>query len=459
MKKVLLQTVLAASVALTVLPSASVFAASPATAVVSAVNHSNGADSIEGFIQFLDNKYGIRFGDEPTRGDFIEAVAKVLPTIETATEGDSPVFTDVASSDPLYSSAVKLYKAGILTTNTIHADAKLTPLSALYIAVKAAGIQELSYTYPSKKVEASLNTLGLSPSRVQGKAASEIAAAVDTGLLPSSLYKETVQSKQASSEYAATLLGQVLELNGNYKHSIGKSSDADIYSKLYDAYITSDLIPAPDLRKIVNQALENNEVTGYNLKDKRFDSNFIDSLKLTYGHDDIKHAKQLIGLLRSEGIEADIQLQPKTSAFIYLKEWGEPKETENYKVEQIANGNYIAYAKEYDLDFEFNNTDDKHRFNDVVLAYAKKNSDEQKDLLYGSWWQPLYYSTTALPNYKVIVNNKITKGNYYAQSFTLKENAAKVSAVFKKLAPDADVSSYKLWVDVPFYNYLQGGFE
>lgn len=457
MKKVLLQSIIATSVAFTILPSASVFAAPPiTTAASSVVSQSAGADSVEGFVQFLDNKYGIRFGEEPTRGDFIEAVAKVLP-IEV--EGDNPVFTDVDSTDPLYFSAAKLYKAGIITSTTINANVKLTPLSALYIAVKAAGIQELSYTYPTAKIETSLKKIGLSPSRIQGKAASEIAAAVDTGLLPTSLYKETVAATPASGEYAAILLGQVLELNGIYKHSIGKSTDADIYSKLSDAYNTSDLISAPDLRAIVNEALENNEVTGYNLKDVRFDSNFIESLKLTYGHDDIKHAKQLIGLLRSEGVQADIQLQPKTSAFIYLKEWGEPKETENYKVEQIANGNYIAYAKEYDLDFEFNNIDDKIRFNDIVLAYAKKNSDEQKDLLYGSWWQPLYYSTTALSNYEVIVNNKIAKGNYYAQSFTLKENADHVSSVFKKLAPDADVSSNKLWVDVPFYNYLQGGFE
>lgn len=458
MKKVLLQTVVAASVALSVLPSTSVFASISVTtkAPISAVSQSTGADSIEGFVQFLSNKYGIQFGEEPTRGDFIEAVAKVLPFEKGS---DNPLFTDITSSDPLYPAAAELYNAGIITTTTVYPETKLTPIAALYIAVKAAGIQELSYTYPSAKVEASLKKLGLSPSRIQGKAASEVAAAVDTGLLPTALYKETVTAKQASSDYAAVLLGQVLELNGNYKHSIGKTSDADIYSRLSDAYLTSDLIAAPDLRAIVNEALENNEVTGYNLKDTRFESNFIDSLTLTYGHDDIKHAKQLIGLLRSEGIQADIQLEPKTSAFIYLKEWGEPKETPNYKVEQIANGNYIAYAKEYDLDIEFNNMDDKNRFNNIVLTYAKKNSDEQKDLLYGSWWQPLYYSTTALSNYEVIVNNKIAKGNYYAQSFTLKENADQVSAALKKLAPDADISSYRLWVDVPFYNYLQGGFE
>lgn len=131
----------------------------------------------------------------------------------------------------------------------------------------------------------------------------------------------------------------------------------------------------------MDQALRDDLVTGYNLKDSRFDSNFIDELTLTYGHDNIQHAVQLVGLLRSEGIDADVQFQPKTSAFIYLKEWGEPKETPDYKVTQIENGNYIASAKEYDIQFEFNNVADKVRFNDIVLKYAKKNSDSTSPLI------------------------------------------------------------------------------
>ncbi|MNW56823.1 hypothetical protein D3C74_345680 [compost metagenome] len=102
---------------------------------------------------------------------------------------------------------------------------------------------------------------------------------------------------------------------------------------------------------------------------------------------------------------------------------------------------------------------DKVRFNDIVLKYAKKNSDTTSPLILSSWWQPLYYSSTALANYPVISNNKIALGNYYAQSFSLKENAKSIREGFLKLAPDADITTYDFWVDQPFFNYLNGGSE
>ncbi|MIP45614.1 hypothetical protein C3578_26645, partial [Salmonella enterica] len=66
---------------------------------------------------------------------------------------------------------------------------------------------------------------------------------------------------------------------------------------------------------------------------------------------------------------------------------------------------------------------------------------------------------TALAEYPVIANNKISLGNYYAQSFSLKENSKAIQEGFTKLAPDADISSYTFWVDQPFFNYLNGESE
>jgi hypothetical protein len=123
---------------------------------------------------------------------------------------------------------------------------------------------------------------------------------------------------------------------------------------------------------------------------------------------------------------------------------------------QIENGNYIEYAKEYDIAFEFNSVNDKSRFNKIVFSYAKKNEKNQAGLLYESWWQPLYYSLTELKDYKKISNNKISEGNLYAQSFSLKEQSANVSAGFKKIDSAVKVKTYDFWVDGPFYNYLNG---
>ncbi len=422
-------------------------------------------ESAADYAQFLQAKYNVKLPQQPTKGDFIQAIAAIIEadaasaSTDEASEVKAPAFTDLKSGDSAYDAAVSLYNSGVITGTEVRANDKLSTYAAVFIAVKAAGFKELAYTYPEAKTAKALAKLGIGAGRVQGLAAQELAAAVDTGLIPESLYPALRKGGVATTDFANILLGRVLSSQGNYKNEIGRSGDADIYSKLYAAYRTADLIEAPELREIVDQALRNDLVTGYNLKDSRFDSNFIDELTLTYGHSDIQHAVQLIGLLRSEGIEADVQFQPKTSAFIYLKEWGEPTETPDYKVTQIENGNYIAYSKEYDIQFEFNTTADKARFNDIILKYAKKSTGNTSNLIHASWWQPLYYSATAIDGYPVIANTKISLGHYYAQSFSLKEKAKDLQDGFRKLAPDADITSYTFWVDQPFLNYLNGESE
>ena len=65
--------------------------------------------------------------------------------------------------------------------------------------------------------------------------------------------------------------------------------------------------------------------TGYNIKDKKEYANFNEDYTVSYGHNDIIHASQIIGLLKGEKIDAKVQLEIKTSAFIYLPEWGESR--------------------------------------------------------------------------------------------------------------------------------------
>ncbi|QJD82229.1 hypothetical protein [Cohnella herbarum] len=377
---------------------------------------------------FLKDKYNIAFGQQVTTGQYSAAVNTILAA-----------------------SSVEVTATGKATT-------RLKSLDALQLALKAADLEELAYTYPTAKTKKSLSKLKLNwkSDAYASKQAQALAAAVDTGLVPSEFYGEIGSNGTVSASLATFLLGKVLETKGQYKRYIGYASDSDIYAKLNDAYRTSDIIKAPDLRNIVDEALKQDLVTGYNLKDSRYDANFVNSLSLVYGHSDFKHALQLIGLLRSENINAKVQFEPKTSAFIYLKEWGEPGVSDLFEVVQIENGNYIEYAKEYDLAFEFATTADKSRFDQIVLKFAKKNEDNQPGLIYGSWWQPLYYSLTELKNYKIISNNKIETGNYYAQSFSLKEKSAAVTAGFKKLDPSVKVTNYDFWVDGPFFNYLNG---
>jgi len=404
-------------------PAAAAVASSSQATVLSALSKE--------YALFLKEKYGISVGERWTRGQYATAL------------------NAVSASSPAAEKAIAL--SGKTTE-------RLKTTEAISLALKAAGLEELASTYSADKAKTSLAKLKLGwKNDAYGAAkAKTLAAAVDTGLLPAEFYAEAKSDGFASVGLTASLLGKVLEARGHYKHYIGYTTDSGILAELADAYRTSDIIQAPELRKVVDEALKQNLVTGYNLKDARYDANFVDSLSITYGHSDFKHALQLVGLLRSEKIKAKIQFEPKTSAFIYLKEWGEPGESDLYEVVEIENGNYIEYAKEYDLAFEFASAADKNRFDKIILSYAKKNEENQPNLIYGSWWQPLYYSLSKLDGYKEISNNKIAAGRYYAQSFSLKEKSAAVTEGFKKLNPAFEVKNYDFWVDGPFYNYLQG---
>ncbi|GKU79929.1 hypothetical protein [Paenibacillus sp. L3-i20] len=401
---------------------------------------------------FLEDKFDLQLSDKVTKGDFIAAVASVL---DYEAVDNKATFSDVAAGDPLYISAAALYEKGILKGPAIGGDQLLTNAAAISIAVRAADLEELAYTYPSNKVEDVLKELKLTSAGLGKQVAQELAAAVDTGVLPEAYYKEGLNPKAAvSEELANVLLGKVLEAKGLYKNYIGYVSDGDIITKLNQAYATSDIIDAPKLQKLVNTALEQELITGYNLKDSRFESNFVDTLSLTYGHSDLTHAIQLIGLLRSEGLDAKVQFEPKTSAYVHLVEWGNP----GPNVVQIKNGNFIVYAKEYDLEFEFSNAKDKAKFQDVIFSYAKKDEENQPGLIAGSWWQPLYFSATKLADYEVITNNFITDPNspYTVHAFSLNENSENVVKGFKAIDSEATITPYQFWVDVPFFNYLHG---
>lgn len=405
------------------------------------------------YAAFLQDKFDLAFSADITRGEFIAGLAEAgqwQPSDEPVT------FQDLPDSSPYYEAAKAFYQHGVLASDAVQASDSLSAVNAVQFAVRAAGLKELAATYPQSKAEQAIADLPLNPDKLNLPTLQELAAAVDTGLLPSSYYDQITPEAVATPELAHLLVGKTLVFRGQYKHYIGYASDPDIYAKFTDAYHSSDILQYDKLLEIVDAALEQGLVTGYNLKDSRYDPNFVDALSLVYGHSDLKHALQLIGLLRSEGLDAKVQFEPKTSAFVYLKEWGDPGESDLYVVRQIANGNYIEYAKEYDVSFEFDNAADKQRFNAIVQAYAKKNEDNQAGLIYGSWWQPLYYSLTELPEYEIITNNKIAIDHYYAQSFSLKEQSEAVTEGFKSVDPSVTVENYDFWVDIPFYNYLNG---
>jgi citrate lyase gamma subunit len=443
-KKFLQLSASAALLAAIVLPQAAGAAgqAAPTTQSLATVAPVNTAALSTEWSSYVKQQYGVNLSGTVTREQFAAALVKVVAA-----------GTNAADHEAAAKGFLPEAKAG---------TAKLAAWEAISAAVKAAELKELAYTYSEPKVTASWKKAGLSYQKggaISLQHAQEVAAAIDTGLVPAKTLSSLTTEGEINAELAYHLLGKVAEFHGKYKNFLGTVTEEDIYGKLAQAWTESQIIKAGELQELVDQGLKQNLITGYNLKDAAFDPHFDPERTLTYGHSDIVHAIQLIALLKSEGINAKVQFEPKTSAFIYLKEWGEPVQTDDYQVVQIENGNFIAYAKEYDLSFEFANVDEKKRFQPLVLQYAKRNQEDMIGLLKGSWWQPLYHSRTELAEYPVITNNVLQQGRYIVQSFSLNEQSAKVVEGFKKIDPKVQIETYKFWVDQPFYNYLIGDYK
>ncbi|GAB1528908.1 MULTISPECIES: hypothetical protein [Brevibacillus] len=387
---------------------------------------------------FLQQQYGVTFDKTVTREQFEKALLKIVSATTSISEKDLSAKTFLPASKD---------------------SSNLVVWEAVSAAAKAAELKELGYTYSEEKVATALKKAGISYKKggtLTLQAAQELAVAVDTGLVSANALKSASVEGAVTAELASQLLAKVAEFHGSAKNYLGTIADEEIFGKLAQAWNESQIIKAGELQELVDKGLKQNLITGYNLKDAAFDPHFDPQRTITYGHSDIAHAIQLIALLKSEGVDAKVQFEPKTSAFIYLKEWGEPVQTADYQVVQIENGNYIAYAKEYDLSLEFDSVEAKKKFQPLVLKYAKRDQEDMTGLLKASWWQPLYHSRTELADYAVITNNVLKDGRYVVQSFSLNEESPKVVEGFQKLNAKVKVETYKFWVDQPFFHYLNG---
>lgn len=329
----------------------------------------------------------------------------------------------------------------------------VTYVEAIKLAVKGANFEELALGYNEEKIKEK----GLT-AEITIEEAPYIACALDTGLIN----KEVLVSlnQNINKEQTINLLMAVADANGKGRNFLGYTNEADIYGKLLNAWDEAFLYENEKLQAIGEKAVMNGVTTGYNIANKRFSANFIPELTLRYGHSTTIHANQLIGLLNSEGIVAKVQLEPKTSIFEYLPEWGDvPPATPDYRVEVVNEDLMLAHSLEYDLVFEFETIEDKIKFNELVETYAKKNDDnpEGEGLLFASWWQPLYVSTVEMgEGYKLIYNNVVTDGDYTLNPFCTPDDKEKVLEGLQAIDDSVEVNQVEIWCNDAFYRYLSG---
>lgn len=334
---------------------------------------------------------------------------------------------------------------------------------AIKLSVIAADFEELATTYSSKKAVSSIRSNNIYV-EVPNEYTNMVACALDTNLIDAETAGQLVKNASVTDQQAMELVMSVANINGKTRNFLGYSSDRDIYLKLNKAWKSFVMLDNKKLSDIGKKAVENKVTTGYNLRYSGYDANFLPELTLRYGHSDIKHANQLIGLLNSEGIVAKVQLEPKTSVFEYLLDWGPiPEPTPYYEVKKINDKLYLAYAVEYDLMLEFENINDKRAFDSIIMQYSKKSDSNPKGvgMLYGAWWQPLYTSTKEMygSNYNLIYDNVITDGEYSIHPFCLPENKKTVAEKLKAIDSSIKVEQIPLWCDTPFYRYLNGDYQ
>ena len=286
---------------------------------------------------------------------------------------------------------------------------------------------ELSNTYSKEKIERSLKGYKKLKKEKLEELASK-AVLVD-------LQAITVDDLNYSKNINLKLENYISNFKDISENSLGNISDKNIIERINRKYSTFKVIEKNSLIDSLNIALAKKLTTGYNIKIKSTYANFNPELSLSYGHNGIKHANQLIALMKSEGLDAKVQIEPKTSAYLHMPDWGEPA-TPNIVMED---GQIVITPLEYDLQFEFKDKADKMKFIQLIDKYAKKDEVDEENLIYDAWWQP-FLQTEKIDGFEKLIVNIASEGEYEAYVLTLPE---KSDALIKELAKNKNLKLIK----------------
>ena len=312
-------------------------------------------------------------------------------------------------------------------------------------SVNKLEMTELSNTYSKEKIERSLKGYKKLKKEKLEELASK-AVLVD-------LQAITVDDLNYSKNINLKLENYISNFKDISENSLGNISDKNIIERINRKYSTFKVIEKNSLIDSLNIALAKKLTTGYNIKIKSTYANFNPELSLSYGHNGIKHANQLIALMKSEGLDAKVQIEPKTSAYLHMPDWGEPA-TPNIIMED---GQIVITPLEYNLQFEFKDKADKMKFIQLIDKYAKKDEVDEENLIYDAWWQP-FLQTEKIDGFEKLVVNIASEGEYEAYVLTLPE---KSDALIKELAKNKNLKlkTKEVYVNPSFYRFMLGEYK
>ena len=242
----------------------------------------------------------------------------------------------------------------------------LTDGAVIEAGLKIAGLDELALTYVSDEApDKAAQVLERAGIKTDDEYAPYVACAVDLDLY----------SKDSGLD-VEEFFYRCVEISGRGRRYLGRVSDDELMERMAAMMNSMVIFDNEELSDLGTQLVMDGTVTGYGLKYAGYDANFLDPYTLKYSHSDFRHAVQLVGLLRSEGMDGYVQIEPKVSVYEYLMEWGTPDPpSPTYAVEKLQNGRYLCSSVEYDLMIEFDTVEEKEKFHGVIERYAKKYDD------------------------------------------------------------------------------------
>lgn len=338
-------------------------------------------------------------------------------------------------------------------------DEDLNGLTFIKVINEASGFKELALTYSDEKAKESLAANEISE-EIEEELSKYVASTIDAKLLHINTVKELIAADTITHDMAVKSFGEIINDSILGRNYLGYSDDEDIYRKIEDSWESFILFDDETLTDIGAKLVKDEKITGYNLKLNAYKPDFLSQTTMSYGHSNIDHGLQLIGLLNSENLVAKVQLEPKVSIYEYLPEWGEPSApSAKYYVNDMGNI-LLANAVEYDLNLEFSSSEDLIKFDEIIDKYAKKNEENKGEgLIVESWWQPfLLVTNEEMPDDRFFEINDISLSNedYTLRTVVLKEDKDQIENDLKNLSKDAEIQAEVKYTNKAFYDYLQG---
>ncbi|MFT7221736.1 MAG: hypothetical protein ACI8Z1_003358 [Candidatus Azotimanducaceae bacterium] len=310
-------------------------------------------------------------------------------------------------------------------------------------AVQSLSFSELSQTFDKKKVAATLGKNGMKLDAYEKQAA---ALLVTMGALDAAEVDNASIAMDRVDQFVSVV-------NSRHPALMGRIGDPSVLHHMAGAFRYGNLLKENAFLDRLGQALSDGVLTGYDLRMKGVYDNFPAGHTFVYSQSNLVHLQQLVTLMASEGINGWVYLTPKVSAFLYREDWGPASEA----VKTLESGVRVVQGREVAAMFQFDAAGDRMRFHEMMLRYAKKDSEDEVGLITSSWWQPFYYSDQALKGFKPISLLVISSDRHEATLTVLEEKTESVVAALADLPWPSRVD--RVWVNPAFYRFLNGDYK